>query len=242
MPTPDFVQNYNLWLKQLLETHPEDEAMSIAVGGNFEATGILERCALMQSGLAKNHTLIDVGCGSGRLAFELKDYLKGRYIGIDVVPELLRYAREKCGRSDWKFYVGPGLTIPEPDQSADFVSFFSVFTHLLHAESYTYLRDALRVLRPGGKVVFSFVEFAVPEHWGVFEGSMADPNPNKVLLQFMSRDGIEAWANHLQVSSFEIHGGKEHYVELDKTVHWDNGMEWAPGKMPFGQSLCTFTK
>lgn len=46
------------------------------------------------------------------------------------------------------FYKAPGFTIPEPDNFADFICFFSVFTHLLHQDTYRYLRDAHHVLKP----------------------------------------------------------------------------------------------
>src|SRR3712207_6851625 len=46
-------------------------------------------------------------------------------------------------------------------------------SHLLHEESYLYLMEAHRALRPGGRVVFSFLEFPVPEAWKVFEANLA---------------------------------------------------------------------
>ena len=46
-----------------------------------------------------------------------------------------------------------GAPIPAPDGEADMVCFFSVLTHLLHEESYVYLQDARRVLKPTGKLV-----------------------------------------------------------------------------------------
>lgn len=242
MPVPNSVRNYIDWARKMIAERGEDQAMSMVVGGNYEAYGILQRCLLIQCGLKPDHTLIDVGCGSGRLPFQLRDYLTGRYIGIDVVPELLKYAQEKCARPDWKFYLAPGLTIPEPDASADFISFFSVFTHLLHRESYPYLQDALRVLKPRGRLVFSYVEFAVRDHWGAFEGNMANPDPDKILLQFMSREGIRAWADHLHVGKLEFHRGDERYVKLDRPLRWDNGAEWGPSQRNFGQSLCILTK
>jgi ubiquinone/menaquinone biosynthesis C-methylase UbiE len=64
--------------------------------------------------------------------------------------------------------------IPEKDGEADFVCFFSVLTHLLHEQGFVYLQEAKRVLKPGGKIVFSFLEFAVPDHWAVFEGTVND--------------------------------------------------------------------
>ncbi len=135
MKIPDFKKSYRKAVDRLKAQHDENKAMSLAVGGEFEAVGKLERALLIQYGLRPDHTVVDVGCGSGRLALQLKDYLKGRYVGIDVVEDLFKYAERICERPDWKFCEAPGLTIPEPDHSADFICFFSVFTHLLHEES-----------------------------------------------------------------------------------------------------------
>src|SRR5262245_30094196 len=111
----NFLESYKKETARLLETHEETKAMSLAVGGNFEAVGLLEYFLLLQNGLQKNHTVIDVGCGSGRLAYFLREYLDGLYIGIDIVPELFQYAEKISNRPDWRFYAPPGLTIQEPD-------------------------------------------------------------------------------------------------------------------------------
>ena len=216
--------------------------MSLAVGGDFEAVGLLEYHLLLQHGLKPNDKVIDVGCGSGRLAYQLRNYLSGSYIGIDVVPELFRYAEKQCNRTDWKFYAAPGLKIPEADNTADFICFFSVFTHLLHEETYTYLEDAHRVLKPGGKIICSYLEFFIPSHWFIFKNSLADANPDKVLNQFISRDGIQAWAEHLGLVIVEISDGdKPHINLLDTIVKWDDGREMR-GRGNLGQSVCVFTK
>src|ERR1700704_3527549 len=140
--------SYPEFVEEILNSHPRDEAMQMAVGGEFEALGLLERALLIQLGLRANDYLIDVGCGSGRLAKPLSDYLAGPYLGIDVVPELVDYARTLVGRTDWRFEVAEGFRIPEQDCRADVVCFFSVFTHLLHEQSYLYLQEAKRVLKP----------------------------------------------------------------------------------------------
>jgi len=62
--------------------------------------------------------------------------------------------------------------IPEGDGKADMVCFFSVFTHLLQEESYLYLEEARRVLRPGGRIVASYLDIADPSHWNIFEANL----------------------------------------------------------------------
>ncbi|MCC0175998.1 class I SAM-dependent methyltransferase [Waterburya agarophytonicola K14] len=242
MNKPDYLKSYTQKVQDLQQEYDEDEALSLAIGGNFEAGGLLEYYLLRQLGLQRGDTVIDVGCGSGRLAFQLKEYLTGSYVGIDVIPELFNYARKVTKRADWKFYQAPGLTIPEPDNSADFVCFFSVLTHLLHEQSYKYLAEAKRVLKPGGKLVFSFLEFYIPSHWAVFQGSLNDLNPDSVLNQFISRDGIKSWAQYLELSILEIFDGDKPHIDiLEGVVTWDNGAEMSV-KGNLGQSICILTK
>lgn len=87
----------------------------------------LESSALLSLGLRRDHTLVDIGCGSGRLPYALRDYLEGNFVGTDLLDEPLEYAREKCGRADWRFIVNHLPTIPVDDSTGDFITFFSVF-------------------------------------------------------------------------------------------------------------------
>jgi len=193
-----FVEDYERHVAGLLATYPVDEAMSLAVGGDYVHFGAIECAVLRHAGLADGMTLIDLGCGSGRLAAVLGARMRVFYIGIDIVQSLLDYAATKAP-PDYRFILHRELNIPAPDQSADMLAAFSVFTHLLPAETYLYLKDAARVLRPGGRLVFSFLEFAEPAHWAVFEstidGQRRSASPH--LNQFVERGTIALWAEKL---------------------------------------------
>ncbi|MBX6743551.1 MAG: class I SAM-dependent methyltransferase [Acetobacteraceae bacterium] len=172
--------------------------MSWAVGGpvaTFERIGVTEHSLLDMYGLRDDSRVLDIGCGAGRLARQLSRRPRLSYHGIDVVPELLAYARRKISRQDFKFDLVSGNTIPLPDASVDFVILFSVFTHLLHEESYVYLEQCRRVLVPGGRVVFSFFEFATPSHWSVFDGNVDWVRKRFMghINVFMHRDDIRLW-------------------------------------------------
>lgn len=221
----DHTASYRRHVQAMREScRNEDAAMRAAIGGEFEAMGILERELLIAHGLRPDGDVIDVGCGSGRLALPLSEYLTGGYLGTDVVPELLDYAQRLVHRPDWRFEPAIGLRIPSAARSADVVCFFSVFTHLLHEESYRYLEEARRVLRPGGRVIFSFLEFSIESHWTVFENNLAAIGTATHLNQFMSRDGITAWARHLDLGVEAIYDGDIPHIPLYKPVTLDRGV------------------
>jgi SAM-dependent methyltransferase len=160
----------------------------------------------------------------------LFDYLVGKYLGIDIVIELLTFARDLCNRPDWRFEQASGLSIPAHDGRADMVCFFSVLTHLLHEE-------AKRVLKPGGKIVFSFLGFAIPHHWHVFESSIHHVNNATHLNQFMSRDGIRAWADHLGIQILDIQDGDKPHIPIPQPLCMENG-KTIRGMGTLGQSVC----
>jgi SAM-dependent methyltransferase len=197
---------------------------------------------LKHIGLKEDSYVIDVGCGAGRLAKPLSQYLTGRYLGIDIVSELVNHARQIVGRPDWRFEIAKGLSIPDEDGEADMVCFFSVFTHLLHEQTYIYLQEAKRVLKPGGKIVFSFLDFTIPDHWHVFESSVGDLGVNShPLNMFISKDAIEVWAEHLGLRVQVIHDGDKPFVPLSKPVVFESGtvVEKVGG---IGQSVCVLKK
>ena len=238
----DFRKTHLSLFRQLRSTHSEDEAVRLAVGGDFRGYGLLLREALQFHGLTTEDYLIDVGCGSGRLAQPLSEYLKGKYLGIDVVPGLVEYARKLVARPDWRFDVAEGLTIPEADQQADMVCFFSVLTHLLHEESFVYLREARRVLKPGGKIVLSFLDFHIADHWDSFENSVRDIGVGaQPLNMFLCPDMLREWAKRLELEIETIHDGDEPYLPLSAPISFENGRT-LQDHAALGQSVCVMVR
>lgn len=238
----DFRSSYPRLVRVLRKAHGNDRAMQLAVGGEFEAIGELELEMLKHFGLREDAYVIDVGCGSGRLAKPLSAYLKGAYLGIDIVSELVRYARGLVARADWRFEMAEGLRIPEEDNRADVVCFFSVLTHLLHEQSYVYLTEARRVLKPGGRIVFSFLDFTVADHWGIFESNIVDlRNKAHPLNVFISKDAIGVWAKRLDLRIVALHDGDQPFIPLSRPVRFENG-QTVENLGALGQSVCVLEK
>lgn len=198
MSTFHFVDDYEHHVDQLIRNHPLAEAMSLAVGGYYEEFSVILAEVLVQNGLRDGMTLVDLGCGSGRAAKGISKRVQIEYLGTDVVQQLLDYAAKVCPKH-YRFKRHRELSVPAPDSSADMVCAFSLFTHLLHEESYIYLQESHRVLKPGGKVVMSFLEFESPGHWAIFQPTMEARrhNARQPLNMFIERNVIDVWCGHL---------------------------------------------
>ncbi len=232
----DYASSYQQHVGKLVDT--SDDAMSLAVGGEYDSFGLLMRQILIDAGLRRSHYLIDAGCGSGRLSHVLT---VEKYLGTDVVPELLAHARSRCPNPAWRFELVNDIVIPEQAGAADMVCFFSVLTHLLHEDSYRYLAEAHRVLKPGGKVVFSFLEFKIRCQWSIFENMVKQREGGGHHNQFMSRDAIAAWAEHLGFSIDTTYDGDTPHIPLERPLKLDDG-RIVEGMTSLGQSVCILSK
>ena len=232
---------YQAHVARLEERLSRDQALREAIGGEFVAAGKMEYHLLRSLGLSDGHLVVDVGCGSGRLACQLAPFPSIRYIGSDVVPRLLDYAKDLTARPDWQFVATEGDRIPCGDAQADYVCFFSVFTHLLHEDTFRYFREARRCLRPGGRMVFSFLEFRVAIHWDIFAASVDRATPGQHLNQFISRDGIEAWASRAGFAVEQICGGDTFHIPIPEEIRWENGAVMG-GFGNLGQSVAVLKK
>lgn len=119
-------------------------------------------------GLHPGDKVLEVGCGIGRVAIPLTQYLReGSYEGFDIVRHGIEWCRQNITteypkfRFQWsdiynKTYNPAGkqqaaqYRFPYSDGCFDFVFLTSVFTHMLPADLQHYLAEIRRVLKRGG--------------------------------------------------------------------------------------------
>lgn len=125
--------------------------------------------------LRPDDRVLDVGCGSGRVAAGLIRYLdhRGSYEGFDIAPDLIRWCAEEIEPYHRNFHFqsadihnelyNPGgsqraseFQFPYQDDSFDFVFAASLFTHLLPQDSENYLKQISRVLKKKGRCLISY--------------------------------------------------------------------------------------
>lgn len=215
MNIKNYIQPYKLHLANLLDNYDHAEAMSLFVGGDYEKVGQLEFNLLKYFGLKEGNDILDIGCGSGRLAFALKDFLSGKYVGFDILKEPLEYARIKCSREDWEFNLIEKNNLQNVLPYFDFITFFSVFTHILDEDIFFYLKESIRLLKPSGKIIFSFLDFECESHWFIFENSLENRAGKAVITKFLSKSTIEIWTKKLGLKIDSIYDGNTFFPDSD---------------------------
>ncbi|MFZ0883759.1 MAG: class I SAM-dependent methyltransferase [Candidatus Acidiferrales bacterium] len=124
--------------------------------------------------LLSDQRVLDVGCGTGRMALPLTKYLKsGSYEGMDIDRASIewcqktyttRYPNFRFHFSDIynKMYNASGkyrasdYEFPFESSSFDFVFLTSVFTHMLPKDLEYYFSEVVRVLKRDGRCLITY--------------------------------------------------------------------------------------
>jgi ubiquinone/menaquinone biosynthesis C-methylase UbiE len=123
----------------------------------------LHEHAVELAGIARGQTVVDVGCGTGNLSFAvLAAHHDARVIGLDPDRNSLRRAARKARRRGLSLTLVQGYAdrIPAEDASLDHVVSSLALHHVDDDGRVAVAEDALRALRPGGKV--TIVDFGGP--------------------------------------------------------------------------------
>ncbi len=117
--------------------------------------------ALRAHGLQPHHQVLDIGCGFGKLAMRLVDWLEDdHYCGIDPVPGYIHLAeiylqKVSHARHRYQLLCDGEFAFERFARRFDFAMAHSVFTHLSFQQIEQCLRRLQTVMQPGGSLLFT---------------------------------------------------------------------------------------
>lgn len=216
-------------------TEPPPSAEAARGLDSFLATGrrFLDHFRTL-GGLQPQEDVVDIGCGSGRMAIALTEYLgpEARYEGFDVVAERVQWCIEHITLEHPNFrfrtvdvanraYRADGesagdFTFPYAERSFDFAIATSLFTHLLRDEMERYVAEAARVIRPGGRLFstwFALDGAATRRLWRRqrTDADPADPFGRRV---FRRRLDKHTWIERPDQPTFAVGYRRRHIVRV----------------------------
>lgn len=180
------------------------------IGGaaQFEQIGYaLLNTLIKKCDLKKSDSILDVGCGCGRVAIPLTKYLNSNayYEGMDNNLDLIKWCRKNITPIFPNFnftHVNAYSSVYNPrgkflsssykfkfqDGTFDFVYLISVFTHMLPHDMDNYMSEISRVLKKGGRCYISY--------FLINDNSLESVKTKKSFIKF-SHDYDIYWLNNL---------------------------------------------
>jgi SAM-dependent methyltransferase len=189
---------------------PPDPSVHTVGGEDGGVRGLKQLAILEYYGLLPSSSVLEIGCGTGRLAYELASFLDddGRYTGADIAPKPVAWLNEHYAPRlrDFRFdllddianprYNPEGsvaqhaVRFPYLDAAFDVVCAFEVFMHVPLEGVRNYLNEIARVVKPGGVAVISFMAVWENEREPMYSGRRFKALGDGVYTRFPEKQGL----------------------------------------------------
>ena len=130
-----------------------------------------QRCITLEAlALADGERVLDVGVGTGHMAFDMAQATSGhnKIVGVDISEDMLNTCRDRCADlPNVSFEMADLYDLPFDEESFDVVLSVQVFEYLEDVQKA--LLELHRVLKPGGRLVLRDAD------WGTLIWKSANP-------------------------------------------------------------------
>jgi SAM-dependent methyltransferase len=192
--------------------------------------------------LERARSILDFGCGPGRVISSIADMIPGaRLFGSDIDAEAIAWAQTNLGDIGDFRVNDPEPPLPFADESFDLVYSISIFTHLPEELQWGMLSELRRVLKPGGILLTTKLNpaaYDLPDdvkaeglergftYWG--DAAATEGLPGFYRLAYHTQDYVEReWGRYFEVLHVGAHdlNNTQDAVLLRRPRH---ALSWLP--------------
>jgi SAM-dependent methyltransferase len=228
-----FFRNYLLDLRDRIKGESDPDTpprhLNISGAGPFRTFGCNTVDLCREHGtLAQDDVVLDIGCGIGRTALALGDYLTtGEYYGFDVIGFAVKWCRKHIGTRHSNFHFAHAdifnltynprgrvpaekFMFPYADGAMSFALATSLFTHVMPAAAEHYIAQTSRVLKSGGRFLSTWFLLDDEVERALSEGRTSIQFPHRFARHAQTSlhapEQAVAFPRSLVVSAFERNG------------------------------------
>ncbi|MHC4919682.1 MAG: class I SAM-dependent methyltransferase [Planctomycetota bacterium] len=216
----------------------DDEDMEIS--GEPDAEIIANKLEIEPS-----HKVLEIGVGVGRIAQHMAARC-AEFHGVDISENMIREARARLRGIPGvhlKTLERSGLLDAFPDASFDRIYSHIVLIHLDREDVLQYMREASRVLRPGGRAFFQVNNLMHPTGFRYFQDlvnqTMLKGRAQRGRVHFLTAHEVRAYVAGAGLtvledkSNLELH--EQTFDFIKPNLHWDYYLI-AVAEKPFDRS------